>query len=500
MTAIILAQKLLFSADEFVGPYDNPLYNTWVERISLEGLQATGEDEPALHSLFSSNLVETISKETLCARYAQDPVPPAQRHAAAGDAIRVGVALTNLNGIGYGYTVVPQGKFAYIDHCDQLTRYAEAATCDNVEFWEPLRQAAVASGAFPIAFRAQDLKRTKLNEPDDYTVENIEDWEHDPALFTYSDGGVLQNQPLGMAKNLVDLIDNHINQDQRFYLFVSPHAKDPDADDGFHEDNADYVHLIKRLLSVVLGQAGFQDWITAQGVNKRVALLDVRADGLRDAILAGEIDVPALGITADSLLKLFFPGGSHTPPGATVPETLDEAKVRIASQYRAEMATLSGQAGRPEAFRDAVLAFEAAAGLGARDYMTIYGIIAMDSELAGAGLQAFLGFFDQKFRDHDYDVGRTHARQLLTSPEVSKGGAIGPVRYTGSAIHPIDARLDGLRLSAVPVADLAKFKAGMESRVKQMAKELLGPYVSVVADPVVGLAVNEALNQLIAKF
>src|ERR1700683_4505365 len=35
MTAIILAQKLLFNAEEFKGPYDNPVYNTWVERISL---------------------------------------------------------------------------------------------------------------------------------------------------------------------------------------------------------------------------------------------------------------------------------------------------------------------------------------------------------------------------------------------------------------------------------------------------------------------------------
>ena len=62
MTAIILAQKLLYSADEFRGPYDNPLYNTWVKRISLAELQATQDDEPALNSLFSSNLVKAISR------------------------------------------------------------------------------------------------------------------------------------------------------------------------------------------------------------------------------------------------------------------------------------------------------------------------------------------------------------------------------------------------------------------------------------------------------
>src|SRR5437764_1414645 len=74
MTAIVLAQKLLYSAGEFVGPYDNPLYNLWVKRISLAGLQQTEEDERALDSLFSSNLIETISREALLKRYATTPI------------------------------------------------------------------------------------------------------------------------------------------------------------------------------------------------------------------------------------------------------------------------------------------------------------------------------------------------------------------------------------------------------------------------------------------
>jgi hypothetical protein len=199
------------------------------------------------------------------------------------------------------------------------------------------------------------------------------------------------------------------------------------------------------------------------------------------------------------LLKLFFPGGTHTPPGASSPETLEAARFRIAEQYRSEMADLKGS-GHDLAFRDAVLAFESAAGLGARDLMTIYGVTATESELAGAGLQAFLGFFDQRFRDHDYDVGRSHARRVLTDPALSAPGSIFPIEYPQDSIRPIDERLDGLKLSAVPAADLEQFKAGMRNGIKGMAKELLGPYVSAVANPLLGLAVNDALNRLIAKF
>jgi|ERR1022692_2243467 hypothetical protein len=500
MTAIILAQKLLYSAGEFQGPYDNPLYNLWVKRINLTGLQATEDNEPALQSLFSSNLIETISEEALKARYATPPPPPAVRHVGVGDEIRVGVALTNLNGVGYGYPITPSGKFAYIDYGDQLTRHVVASSCDTGDFWEPLRGAAVACGAFPVAFRAQDLQRSAKNEPDDYTGENLEPWDHDPTTFTYSDGGILQNQPLGMAKNLVDLIDLHMDQERRFYLFVSPHAKDPMANDTFRAANADYLQLFRRLIDLVVGQAGFQDWITAKGVNQRIAVLDTRATDLKTAILGGSIDVASLAKTADSILTLFFKNGEHFPPGATKPETLIEARARIASQYKEEMTDLGETSPRALAFRDAVLAFETAAGLGARDHMTIYGITATESELAGAGLQAFLGFFDQRFRDHDYDVGRMHARNVLTDPALSQSGAIGPLRYTGSDIHPIDSRLDGLKLRNVPIADLQAFKTGMRKRVNQMLRELWGPYLSLPAMPEVDLILDSALNYIISRW
>ncbi len=499
MTAIILAQKLLYCAGDFHGPYDNPLYNLWVKRISLAGLQSTQDDEPALNSLFSSDLIETISNEALKARYATTPPSPPQRHAGVGELIRVGVALTNLNGVGYGYPVAPSGKFVYLDYGDQLTREVVGSSSDTADFWEPLRRAAIACGAFPIAFRTQDVQRSAKTEPDDYAGENLEPWDADPATFTYSDGGILQNQPLGMAKNLVDMIDQHLQQEKRFYLFVSPHAKDPQANDSFHGASADYLHLSQRLLDVVMGQAGFEDWITAKGVNERVALLDSRAAGLRDAILHGAIDVPSLATTAESLLRLFFVNGEHWPPGATKPETLSQAQARIAAQYRDDISALSGKPGQPEAFRDAVLAFETAAGLGARDLMTIYGVIATESELAGAGLQAFLGFFDQRFRDHDYDVGRTNARKVLIDPALAQPSALGPFRYTGSDINPIDPRLDGLKLSHVPIADLQSFKAGLRKRLNQMLRELWGPYLSLPAMPVADLILDSALNYVIAR-
>lgn len=498
MTAIILAQKLLYCAGEFHGPYDNPLYNTWVKRINLESLQDTSDDEPALHSIFSSDLIEKISREVLLSRYSSVPSQK-ERHAAVGDSIRVGVALTNLNGIAYGYEVIPGGKFLYIDYGDQLTRHVTDSGSDCSEFWEPLRQAAVACGAFPIAFRAQDIQRSAKLETDDYPSANLEPFESDPVTYTYSDGGILQNQPLGIAKNLVDLIDGHRQQDSRFYLFVSPHAKEPNTNDTFHAATADHFRLVLRLVSVAIGQSGFQDWITAGGVNERLAILDDRAEGLKQAIRQGKIDVPSLANTSRSVLALFFPNGEHLPPGASGPETLDDAKARISSQYQDWIQELASIPDASSAYRDAVLAFETSAGLGARDYMTIYGITATDSQLAGAGLEAFLGFFDQRFRDHDYDVGRSHAHQVLKDPALEAPGQLGPILYSGSDIRSIDSRLDGLKLRDVPEADLQAFKSGMRKRLNQMLREMWGPVWSLPAIPGSDLILSSLLDRLIAK-
>ena len=470
MTAIILAHKLFYNADEFRGPYDNPAYNVWVKRIDLKGLLDTGANESAVDSLFSSDLIETISHEMILARYDATPLPAPIPHPAIASKIYVSVAMTNLNGVDYGYPVEPGGRFVYTRYVDQRSRPIDSSS-DNAAFWEPLREAAVACGAFPIAFRPRDIERSRLQETDDYPNDNILGWPTDPVTFTYSDGGILQNQPLGMAKNFVDKLDNHKDQENRFYLFVSPLAKDPGENKPLNSSSGNYARVVARLIKLVVGQAGFQDWITAEGLNKQIALLDKRAAELCEKIAAGKLPIEALQTTADALLELLFPDNVQTAPGACVSETLDQAKERIALQYASEMKSLGVGSPAAIAFRDSILAFESAAGLGARDPMRIYGVTASHADLAGSGVESFLGFFDQTLRDHDYDVGRTHAQKVLSDPALTGAQEIGPIHYTPSAIRPIDASLNGLIFTKLPSAVQQEFKGGLKNRIHQMIEQ-----------------------------
>src|SRR6185312_17496174 len=152
---------------------------------------------------------------------------------------------------------------------------------------------------------------------------------------------------------------------------------------------------------------------------------DARAAALKDSILAGKLGVASLKRTSEALLQMLFtqPEVHGTRQVAKIgAESLSDARRRIEHQYKEEIASLGEGSSRAVAFRDTVLAFETAANLGERDYMRIYGIAVSEELLAGAELSAFLGFFEERYRVHDYDRGRMVARGVLTDPAMSEPG------------------------------------------------------------------------------
>jgi predicted acylesterase/phospholipase RssA len=477
MTAAILAQKLLFAKSEFVGPdghssspYNNPLYNTWVKGIDLRGLLATQDKplpdgDPAELSLFSSNLIKRISKSTLaqCDQTGNVPLNGGNHNAVdPARGIQLGLALTNLNGVNYEYKMFGGDPFRYTDFSDQMLRHLPVndRSCAR---WIEVSEAAVACGAFPVAFRTKDLSRKMVDYlPSDTLVP----FPTDPYTFVYTDGGVLQNQPLGMAKDLVDKNDHHVNSENRFYLFVSPSPMEGKQDFSLHEADGNVIKVVKRLFDIYTGQSMFRDWIQAQEVNKQIDVLDARAVGLAQSLATGDIDAATLDRASQQILTLLYATDNSGESEAA-------ALARLSVQYALEVASLGASSVNADAFLHAILALEKAAGLGERDRMEIYGIVTKHGMLAGAGIFAFVGFFDVRYRDHDYDWGRTVAQKLLANPEFSKSRQLGPVRHTPSPIRTIDASLTGLHLKEVSRADVSTLKDGLTSRANQVIKDAL---------------------------
>jgi hypothetical protein len=483
MTVTIAAQKLLYDGTALSGVRSNALYTPWVRDISLAALLTMQSGDDDTKSILSSQLIEQISQRYITQRY-QSGIAPARRpHPACANKVYVGLALSNLNGIDYSIPLQSgDPDFTYTRFQDEFIRYFSLndPSQDSLPVWEAMRNAAVASGAFPFAFAVKKL----IRHPEEYTDPgySLTAPSAFPATngeYAYTDGGVFQNEPLGLAKNLVDKIDDHRHVDSRFYLFVAPGGKASCKDNTFSAADANFYNTLKTLGNAIFQQARFHDWITAEDLNIKIRTLNDRAAGLASALMAGTVKAADLNPASAALLPLLFPTDADFDD-----ESPDSARDRLRHQYSDEFTMLTkGPAGAAAAFIDAILTLEKSANLENHEEMVIYGITASDDELAGDPLFAFLGFFDQKYRDHDYDLGRQKARDFIDRLNVAaaapgaKTPSLGPINH---APWPDQIVIDPA-LGKATVTDLSEslrkqFKTQLNDRAFTLTTELGMPW------------------------
>jgi hypothetical protein len=502
MTAAMLAQWLIFRGSAMNDAASNPLYDAWVKRITLKGLVRLNKNEPKWHSLLSSDLIAEIGKEML-----MDPMtkPLTGPHPCLepGAPLRVGIALTNMNGIDYMIPIEGSQKegFNYTRSVDQrlftvLPQHPEGPLLltpdgkSSPATWQDLRDVAVACGAFPFAFRPRQIQRNanefvsditplwhgkasaKMAGTTFVTLRSPQRWD-----FAYTDGGVLQNQPLGVAKDLVDASVEerlvvvrehkkvasdatelqaadeaigrvHRDADERLYVFISPNEVKSSAED-YHADAISIAKMLPDIASVYFRQASFHDWIMAEGVNQNIKILDNRAEELANALGPGGgiLDVPCFARAAENLDDLLL--GTQK----------DAALDRLRHQYNKLYDALAADPVKASAFLLGIAALEAAAHLDDRDKMHIYAVLADGKkELAGSGISSFVGFFSETFREHDYRVGREKARAYLQSEDVSRLLGLDKkaleMRYKDDPVPPLNPPL------ALPLTMATKLKAG----------------------------------------
>jgi predicted acylesterase/phospholipase RssA len=481
MTSAMIAQRLLYDGPAMSQPYSNPLFNAWVSSVDIVGLLARGAKEDVTHSVLSSDFVIGISDTFLLGRYKNQPQPPPppQPHPAlpSDRKLQLGLALSNLNGVDYDRSTLSGNQFIYTRHEDQLVRALDQTLDDHEQTWETIRAAAVACGAFPVAFRVQDLVRNITEYTSEWLVKDV--WGGKPfTTFTYTDGGLFQNEPLGMAKNLVEEIPGgRLNPYQRGYLFIAPRQKrstavknSPDPAVGFDAATANYKILASRLADSVFGQSEFQDWSVAEGFNDQIVLLNERADELlrlfRDGTLTPAISSPVSSI----LLKSFFAADAQTTPESV--DKLNAARSRLRQQYASEYAQLAGPAGVADAWLDSVLVLELAARLDRKEEMLIYDFVAEPERLASSGLMAFSGFFDFKYRKHDYDYGRSVVQAKLPIYQKQPNSIFSNLHWTPKPIDPIDQSLNNLQMAQVDKAERQKVYDQIRNAADELLQEL----------------------------
>src|ERR1700735_5587203 len=121
MTAAMLGEWLMFHGSAMQSADQNPLYLAWVKKVSLKGLMQLGHSEGKWDSICSSDRVKIMGTDRLVTP--MEGGGPWNSHPciAPNGALRIGMALTNLNGVDYQIPITgnDDGGFNYTRSVDQ---------------------------------------------------------------------------------------------------------------------------------------------------------------------------------------------------------------------------------------------------------------------------------------------------------------------------------------------------------------------------------------------
>lgn len=398
----------------------NPTLLPWIEKAWVEAVDARtllNPDRNDRSALLDVELLDELTRALVAGPAAEDDRPSA----ALGETLRVGLSLSNLQGIPFdfrfGFLNVRDRRYGARIYSDWIDFHLSARNRAGDPIWESLRQAALASASFPFLFPPRPLARSAGEYPGAHLPEG-------EVTMWYSDGGLFDNQPLDLAKRLVDRSDSHRSADWRYILvdptmlsreFLEPEPGTPPTSAGA---------LASDIVTALLGENAARDWRGANKVNARLDVLQALVDRLPE--INDRLDDPeavALGRYVGELaervaeMKVAVRRGPPSPQEADpVVDYLDGNLERIQSdpRFRSAFRRPTTRAGRTRLAK-LVFLLEAIGGLRGKEPLALYLVAPRRAdELAGRHLGGFAGFFDREWRTHDFRSGRQDARTLLT--------------------------------------------------------------------------------------
>jgi predicted acylesterase/phospholipase RssA len=394
MTAALVARAVMADAQA-----SRALHSAWVEEIDIRELLR----EPPATALLSKEPIRAIATRHLSA-----PSPNAAPAAYAPDRLRLRFTLANMNGVDWRYPLARLGDEAFV-----ATFFADGVRFDvdrhNVRdpaFWERIRVAAIASGNFPLAFVPELLTR----EERDFRHHALAAF---PGTFTYCDGGLFDNEPVGDAIDLALEQDGGTIAPDRAFVLVDANLNRSRHAATFTEREPLLANAT-RLGAMVRGEATVLDWLKSQRVNNEVEWRDrvlvdlvamVRDNRLDDAgAFSASLHRTAADIVATK--RAIFP---DRYPASYLDNALE--RTRRAHSHRLTGLTPLQQ----DILVRLIFLLNSVAGLDKKQVLQI-GIIYTEPKLtAGDTLGAFGGFFHRDWREHDYRLGRRAARARLAS-------------------------------------------------------------------------------------
>lgn|GEM_PF-1094429 len=344
------------------------------------------------------------------------------------DTLRLGFALSNMVGIDYGipYTQVPgrqsrpgsalardDANFVSTFFSDHASFTFSAASRDDPALWWRVARASVASGSFPLIFPPGLLARTRADYPHALADNGL------PMAMQFVDGGAFHNEPLRLAIALAADADGMSASSDRTFILLDPRLNRSKRDPSFVRPHKLVANAL-RVVRMIAGEASARDWLRAGRVTQRLSQRDQLAAELVSLVNA----VPEDGLetrTSSSLGRVHSAAASVIAGNDQAPRKafVDNALSAIVARHTAVTAAI-GEQDKPRVrslrlklFAHLMFLSDAAAGGLTRSPLRLFAITSTPDLTAGDPLRGFLGFLDERWREHDFRLGRRCTRDRL---------------------------------------------------------------------------------------
>jgi predicted acylesterase/phospholipase RssA len=324
LTAVLAAAALLSGADPI-----GPLRQAWVSEPSLAALRGN-----ELRAPLSLDRAREVAHRLLASMLLGGAASECQRGRAQTETVTLEFALTCLRGFNYK---IPQdgGEITATSYIDWAQHeFGRAHLTGLTKEWSTAVDSAIASASLPFAFPPALLDRSLQRE--DYEAHGVENLPKEteseaanrlPITLWYSDGGLVDREPLGRCLRLVRGRDQS-DCNARVVLVIRPYPEDApgredDAWTGF-ADPPRWRATLARALRVLVTHSLYEDLRKLESRNRRLVLTESLVTELEP--LLKSVKVSELSEAVERIrVQAGWSGDKREPLAADVPGLLRQA-------------------------------------------------------------------------------------------------------------------------------------------------------------------------------
>jgi predicted acylesterase/phospholipase RssA len=409
ITGMLAARCLLEGID--------PVYvmrEAWVERDSLPVMRTTAPDEP-----LSLDALRRASLDLLDPRD-RGGAPSHRVGASQRVPIRMVMALASLRGLEYRVPSLSARQPVRATTSLDWATFTFSSGQPAHELVEPPRASpvdvALASGANALAFRPVLLDRS--GHEDGYRARGIVNFPPSKHLW-YTDGGVLDSEPLTRTLDLVREVDQDTPPDtRRIQLLVHPNPTGAPTGSAWADaqNPPTWLATLLRARDLQRTQSIYDDLLHLEQINTRLEWSSRLFDEIQpvlddlDQEIAGRLHdalTRALGVIEGQRRALH---AHDEDPAAAAPQPV--ADKPVAELLRDAVARIAGVAGKER------IALEVISPLALPEARTT----PVAHMLAGEFLFHFGGFLARRLRQSDFELGYRSTLEWLRAGGLRENG------------------------------------------------------------------------------